>query len=274
MAEEKCILCVDDEQNILKALERLLLDEDYLVLTTSSCAEGLRILETTPVQLVVSDYRMPDMNGVEFLREVRKRWPDTIRLVLSGYADAAAIVAAVNEGQIYRFIPKPWDDDELKAVLAKAFDKYDARQDRNCDPDELKARNAELSARNDRLEKHAAKQTQELLSRDRSLERSREILDVLPLAVVGIDKDGIIFQCNGMCAELAGGSECDWPGRHWLDALPEALHPLLRNLPDGGPARKEVVIGDHRYRAVVVRMQTSTMPDGAVLTLEEVAPHA
>ncbi len=67
---------------------------------------------------------MPNMNGVEFLREVRTRWPDTVRIVLSGYADTASIVSAINEGEIYRFIPKPWNDDDLKVTIANAIERY------------------------------------------------------------------------------------------------------------------------------------------------------
>ena len=112
MEERARILCVDDEPNVLRALERMFLDEEYEILTAPSALEGLQALERIqPVQIVVSDYRMPAMNGVDFLREVCRRWPDTVRIVLSGYADTAAVVAAINDGEIYKFIPKPWNDD-------------------------------------------------------------------------------------------------------------------------------------------------------------------
>jgi response regulator RpfG family c-di-GMP phosphodiesterase len=120
------ILFVDDEPNVLRAIERLFLDEEYEILTAPSGDEGLRVLERAPpVPVVVSDYRMPGMNGVSFLREVYRRWPDTVRIVLSGYADTAAVVAAVDEGRISRFIPKPWDDHELKTAVASALNRSD-----------------------------------------------------------------------------------------------------------------------------------------------------
>ena len=126
MTENVTILCVDDEANVLKSLKRLFLDEDYEILTAESGSEGLVLLEQRqqPVQVVISDYRMPEMDGVAFFKEVHDRWPDTVRIVLSGYADTAAVVAAINEGQVYRFIPKPWNDDELKVTIAKAVDLY------------------------------------------------------------------------------------------------------------------------------------------------------
>ena len=117
MGEPTRILCVDDEQNVLRSLTRLFLDDPYEILTAASGAEGLLILDQTgTVPVVISDYRMPGMNGVEFLSEVRKWWPETVRIVLSGYADTGAIVSAINEGQIYRFVAKPWNEDELQVT--------------------------------------------------------------------------------------------------------------------------------------------------------------
>jgi two-component system NtrC family sensor kinase len=125
MEERVRILCVDDEKNVLRALERLFLDDDYEVIAVQSGSEGLEMLRNvSPVHLVISDYRMPGMNGVDFLKEVCNGWPTTVRIVLSGYADTAAIVSAINEGQIYKFIPKPWNDDELKVTVANAIERY------------------------------------------------------------------------------------------------------------------------------------------------------
>ncbi len=125
MAEHVTILCVDDEANVLKSLKRLFLDEDYEILTAESGKEGLVLLEQRqPVQVLISDYRMPAMDGVAFFKQVHERWPDTVRIVLSGYADTAVVVAAINEGQIYKFIPKPWNDDELKVAIAQALEWY------------------------------------------------------------------------------------------------------------------------------------------------------
>src|SRR6266536_904479 len=109
MDEQIRILFVDDEKNVLRSLERTFLDEDYEILTATTGAEGLAVLQNnSPVQVVISDYRMPEMNGVDFLRKVCNQWPETVRIVPSGYADTASIVSAINEGQIYKFIPKPW----------------------------------------------------------------------------------------------------------------------------------------------------------------------
>jgi FixJ family two-component response regulator len=123
------ILCVDDERNVLRAVERLFLDEDYEILSAQSGEEGLLILEHEKnIQIVLSDYRMPGMTGVEFLREVCRRHPETVRIVLSGFANTAAVVEAINEGEIYKFIPKPWEDEELKATIQSGLERYFRRQ--------------------------------------------------------------------------------------------------------------------------------------------------
>jgi len=98
------ILCVDDERNVLRSLERVFLDDDYEVVTAASGEEGLQIMAGSgdTFQVVVSDYRMPVMNGVEFLKQVYEQWPDTVRIVLSGYADAGAIVAVPMPGRLWR----------------------------------------------------------------------------------------------------------------------------------------------------------------------------
>jgi two-component system, NtrC family, sensor kinase len=121
MTEPVTLLFVDDEVNILRSVERMFLDENYRILTASSGPGALRILESgPPVHVVVSDYRMPGMNGVELLRTVHRRWPDTVRIVLSGYSDTAAVVSAINEGGIFKFIAKPWNGEDLKITMANA----------------------------------------------------------------------------------------------------------------------------------------------------------
>ena len=107
------VLCVDDEKNILNSLRRLLRQENYNLLTASSGAEGLKLLEESHVQLVISDQRMPEMSGVDFLSQVRVKYPEIIRIILSGYTDVNSITDAINKGHIYKFLLKPWDEQNL-----------------------------------------------------------------------------------------------------------------------------------------------------------------
>lgn len=125
MDERVKILCVDDEKNVLRALRRVFLDDDYEILSALSGEEGLNLLRTDEeIQIVISDYRMPGLNGIDFLREVYRNWPNTIRMVLSGYADTAAVVEAINDGQIFKFIPKPWDEKELRTTIQMGLERY------------------------------------------------------------------------------------------------------------------------------------------------------
>lgn len=124
------ILCVDDEPNILSSLRRLFRMQGYHVLTEESGPAGLRALESQPVDVVVSDMRMPEMDGAQFLECVRARWPDTLRLLLTGYADVQLIIGAINRGEIYRYITKPWDDNDILLVVRHALERKALEQEK------------------------------------------------------------------------------------------------------------------------------------------------
>ncbi len=174
------ILAVDDEPFVLDTIKRLLNDDSYDVLTATSGKEGLSMMKTLPVQIVISDYRMPEMNGVEFLKEVCRQWPDTIRIVLSGYADIHSIIAAVNEGQIYKFMGKPWNNEELRMTIANAVERYSLQQQNVRLTEELKKKNEDLQKFNDMLEELVADRTYEL---KKSMDRTKMALEGIIQAV-------------------------------------------------------------------------------------------
>jgi CheY-like chemotaxis protein len=119
------ILCVDDEENILKAMERTLRGE-FEIETAPAASRALEKLATEgPFAVVVSDLRMPGMDGIEFLTEVRKRYPDTVRLILSGNADLTAAISAVNDGNIFQFLTKPCIPETLRSALMGALKQYE-----------------------------------------------------------------------------------------------------------------------------------------------------
>ena len=120
------LMLVDDEENILRALRRTLMVNDgsayqFNVEIFSSPKAALHRADEIKFDLVLSDYRMPEMDGVQFLRQFRDKQPDAARLVLSGYADLEGIIGAINEAQIFRFIPKPWHDADLRVTLTQAL---------------------------------------------------------------------------------------------------------------------------------------------------------
>ncbi len=122
------VLCVDDEKIILKALKRLLRKEDYRILTASSGEEGLKVMEENDVHMVISDQRMPEMNGTEFLAALKIKYPDVIRIMLSGYTEVDSITESINKGHIYKFLLKPWNDHNLKLEIKQALEQYDLIQ--------------------------------------------------------------------------------------------------------------------------------------------------
>lgn len=205
---EAKVLCVDDEPSVLSALKRVFMDEDYTFLTAQSGKEGIDILKTEDPQIIISDYRMPEMNGIDFLRQVRDIKPETVRIVLSGYADTASIVEAINEGQIYKFIPKPWNDDEIKVTVANALERYHLYK-RNIElTSELQTKNAELEKLNAELQKLLDEKIMHLNFRDEILIKHQNILDSLPVGILGIDLNGMAVLMNRKWSKITGDKMC------------------------------------------------------------------
>jgi len=125
----KRILIVDDEENVCHALRRSLRKEGYELFFGHEPAEGLELLKKQPVDMVISDHLMPNMTGLEFLKLVRDRYPDVMRLILTGHADMQTAIDAINQGAIYRFLTKPWDDTDLKVTLFLAFEQQDLERE-------------------------------------------------------------------------------------------------------------------------------------------------
>lgn len=130
---EHSILLVDDEPGVISSIKRSLLDEGYEIYSANSGVEGLTVLKEHDITLVISDEKMPGMSGSEFLSAVKKLFPDTIRIMLTGHASLQAAMNAVNNGEIYRFFSKPWNEIEIKLAIRSAIEKY-----------ELEAENREL----------------------------------------------------------------------------------------------------------------------------------
>jgi len=156
------ILCVDDEPNVLKSLRRLFRGAEYIIHLADGGEKGLEILEQEEIDLIISDMRMPHMDGAEFLTKAAIKWPDTVRILLTGYADIESTVAAVNQGKIYSYCSKPWEDDELKALVAKAIDEKRLREERVQLFDIIHKQNAELKDLNNNLEEKVEQRTGQL----------------------------------------------------------------------------------------------------------------
>ncbi|MBI5007259.1 MAG: response regulator [Nitrosomonadales bacterium] len=199
---ERTLLLVDDEENITSALVRLLRQDGYRILRANSAVEGLELLAQNAVGVIISDQRMPNMTGVEFLGKVRELYPDTVRIVLSGYTELNSVTDAINRGSVYKFFTKPWDDDLLRANVQEAFQRYEMKMENARLTRELQQANRELQGMNHRLEERVEEKTREVLRNLNVLHVSQEVLEGLPVAVIGIGDDGVIAIANRSARNL------------------------------------------------------------------------
>jgi len=132
MVEKRTVLFVDDEKKVLRSLEMGLQDETYHKLFANSGKEALEILQREEVHVIVTDMRMPEMSGLELLRTVKEEYPNIIRMVLSAYTQATTLLVAINQGEIFRYITKPWKlEEEFKPAVRQAIDYYNLQSESN-----------------------------------------------------------------------------------------------------------------------------------------------
>lgn len=187
------VLFVDDEESNLKAF-RSAFRREMDVLIAHSGAEGLALLERESVHVVISDQRMPEMNGSEFLRHVRDRHPRSMRMLLTGYADLEAVVAAVNEGGIYAYATKPWDENDLRLRIQQAFEIHQLKDEK-----------------------------------ERLLQQYRQIFDASGDPIVLVDGKGSILEANHACAKVMGVDRKDLLRSRFTDHIDDPRH-LVRAL--------------------------------------------
>ncbi|MHA1973127.1 MAG: response regulator [Candidatus Hodarchaeales archaeon] len=171
------ILLVDDEEHILRSLQRAFLDTDYEVKTALSGYEGLQLVKKEEFAVVVSDYRMPELNGIEFLKLVHDDSPDTTRMILTGYANMEVIIAAINEGHIYKFILKPWKGEELRLDVRKGVEYYEMKKEQLKLMETIQEQNRQLKEYSENLEEKLDEKTKEIQRVNRVLERKVQELE-------------------------------------------------------------------------------------------------
>ena len=169
MRRDHTVLFVDDEVNILRALQRLLRNDSMNVLCASRASEALDLLARHPTQVVVTDQRMPEMSGVDFLSAVRESHPDIVRMMLTGYTEINVAVDAINRGEIYRLITKPWNDDELRATIRQAFDHSDLKSEIRRLNQVTREQNFKLQDMNRNLEGKVRERTKQLAEKHQEL---------------------------------------------------------------------------------------------------------
>ncbi len=218
VAESVRVLFVDDEENILRALRRLFRREPWHIAFARSGSEALEKFDRDgPYDVVVTDQRMPGMTGVQLLTELKHRHPDCIRIVLSGYTDVQTILDAVNQGAVYKFLTKPWEDRVLRDVVSDAVESVALRRQNEMLRAQVEARNAQLAAINRCLEE-AVRQS----LKARSVGLAQAVAEHAPPAIVAVTTSGEVAFANRAARRLLGVERADdilgtswekWEGR-------------------------------------------------------------
>ena len=267
---QRTLLLVDDEPNILASLKRLFRRDGHLILTANSGAEGLELLSRQKVDLIISDQRMPGMTGVEFLRAAKALYPDTIRIVLSGYTELQSVTDAINEGAVYRFLTKPWEDEPLREHINKAFE-YKELQEENRQLDiKIRTTNQELIAANRQLGDILQNKRYQIERDETSLAIAREALQHMPLPVIGVDDEGLIAFAN-VAAEHRFADAGALLGIELARALP-AVDAAIAAALEGTPC--ELMIDDTRYLVKWNPMGLNSRSRGKIVTLIHTGPAA
>jgi PAS domain S-box-containing protein len=241
------ILIIDDEVEITKSLYRQF-KRRYSVFTATNTAEAIAILKTEDIHVIVSDQRMPDMTGVAFFAQIKNDFPDTIKLILTGYSDIEAVIAAINKAQVFRYVTKPWNPEELDWTINEAFEKY-----------ELQATNRDLVANlkhaNAGLEKKVKDRTLQLEEQYKLLKESEERYKALHNASFGgivIHDKGLILECNQGLSEMTGYTYSELIG---MDGL------LLIAPETRGMVAANILAGyEKSYEAIGIRKNAETYP--------------
>jgi response regulator RpfG family c-di-GMP phosphodiesterase len=171
------ILCVDDEENILASLQRLFRKIDCKVLTATSAEKALTMLKDQPVTMVISDERMPNMKGSEFLSLAKELAPASIRILLTGYADVTSAITAVNQGGLFRYVTKPWDDNDLLTTVRAGLSQYELIDRNRRLEEQTRRQNEELAVLNQTLEQRVTERTKALEAHNEELQKLYELLE-------------------------------------------------------------------------------------------------
>lgn len=230
------LLIIDDELEITKSLERQF-RRKYNVFTTTNAIEGLEIMEKEHIQVVLSDQRMPGMTGVDFFSKIKDKYPDALKLILTGYADIEAVIGAINEGQVFRYVTKPWNPDELDAIIKEAFEKHELitsnrlilrkLQDLNINlEDKIKKRTAELEEMNETL-------SELNIENNKSIEMIDGIFNSIPGLIYLYDENGKLIKWNKKHETMTGYSHTELAQMNlydWYKNDPESQNAVSKGL--------------------------------------------
>jgi two-component system NtrC family sensor kinase len=234
------ILCVDDEAGILRTLKRILRSEPVQVATATSGEEALTMLRNQPVDLILTDYRMPEMNGVEFLEQAITLCPEAFRIIVTGYAEAGALIEAINRGQIYKILYKPFQEEDVRLSVRSALEHHARNQENAQLVSRLAEQNQQLEILNRQLENALAGKTTDLKVSTTALTTTQQLLDQLDIAIMALDSTGQIVLANRRADEWFGhrlslhGVAMPLLGTWAAERLPQAMTQLMEGMMRNG----------------------------------------
>ena len=262
---ENTILLVDDEQNVIRSLKRLLRKEGYKILTANSGQEGLQVLKDNSIGVILSDQRMPGMSGVEFLSQVKELYPDTIRIVLSGYTELSSITDAINHGAIYKFFTKPWEDELLTVNIRDAFKNYGLHK-------ENKRLTEELGRLNEKLENRVEEQNHESQLKLKMLQFTQQVMDIQPVGILGISNEDVICISNQQAHEFLSKNGRAIVMKDLTQVLPESICEIYYQVKEKGcKLDKRINLDDKKIRIIGKKITEygQNIAHGVVMTLIE-----
>jgi signal transduction histidine kinase len=268
--KQHCILVVDDEVRIVELLRREL-GRTYKVFTATSGQEALAILEQEPIVLVIADQRMPGMSGTELMERIVQTYPDIVRILLTGYTDLNALVDAINRGQVYRYISKPWEPGELKIIVQQSIERHELREENRFLIEDLKKKNIEL--------RHALQELQKA---------QNELIRAERLSTIGKMANMIVHDFKNPLTSLLGMTDllltCNIDDeerknqyykmiRKETERIIQMVQEILEYVKGGGPAlNREQNDLQEFMQEVYQELSTYLMGSGIEVQLERVSP--
>lgn len=259
---QRTLLLLDDEEHILAALRRVLRRAGYNILSTTDPRKAFELLAQHRVGVIVSDQRMPQMSGTEFLREVKNLYPDTMRIMLSGYTELQSVTDAINEGAICRFLTKPWEEENLLKAIRDAFEQRELVDDNRRLYRQVHEANARLREANEILTGLLAEKASRIARDETMIGVAQEAFRLIPLPTLGIDDAGMIVLASWTASQTIAGA---LPGNFLEECLPEEWVVALRN--EATPLPASVEIDGNSYRPVRERLSVPGAGAGWLLTL-------
>lgn len=265
---------MDDDINILNSLKRLLRKDGYTIFTSENTTEALDIFHDNSINMVLCDQRMPGMSGTEFLSVIREKYPDVIRIVLTGYTDIDTITESINKGHIFKFILKPWDDQNLRLEIRQGLDHYDLIQSNKRLHETIIRKNEELEKINRNLEHMVSERTKDLEIQNQALELSRNILQELSVSVLGISNEKIIVFQNKKAGTLISNRSNFLIGKDISECFPDIVVNKIEEVFKTGKgfSMTEFKLLDGKHNIEITPLTGNFAGKGLVLVLYPLLP--